>query len=116
MLPVTEDKVKGLELDFTLNQTQTALLCSYVKTEAFDIFQKLMEQEIRMINIRLLNTPAESHAEIIANHALAKGAGMFYAGFMQRLRDILQIDQANMNGVGMSPENPEVPLYIDEVS
>jgi len=116
MLPITEDKVKGLEMNFTLNERDSALLCSYIKTEGFDVFQKLMEQEIRMINIRLLNTDAASHQEILANHALAKGAGMFYAGFMQRLRDILQFEQAAASGIGMSPSNPEVPLYMDEVS
>ena len=68
------------------------------------------------MNIRLLNTDSSNPADILANHALAKGAGMFYAGFMQRLREILAIDQANTVGIGMTPDNPEVPTYMDEVS
>jgi len=115
MLQITEDKVKGLEMSFKLTQTQQALLCSYVKTEAFHILQELMEQEVRLMNIKLLNTDSANPQEILANHAVAKGAGMFYAGLMQRLQEILQIEQTFNSNVG-TPANPEVPMYMDEVS
>ena len=115
MLKITEEKVKGLEMTFRLTETQQAILCSYVKTEAFHILQELMEQEVRLMNIKLLNTDSSNPAEILANHATAKGAAMFYAGLMQRLQEILQIDQSFNSSLG-SPANPEVPVYVDEVS
>lgn len=113
MLPVKEENFKGLEMSFTLNDRESALLGSYVKQEAFDILQRLMEQEIRLLNIKLINL--EKRDEIVAAHAVAKGAGMFYAGVMQRLSDILQIEQIKSLGIG-TLENPEIPPMIDEVS
>ncbi len=115
MRKITEDNIKGLEMSFKLTQTQQALLCSYVKTEAFHILQDLMEQEVRLMNIKLLNSDSASPQEILSNHALAKGAGMFYAGLMQRLQEILQIESTFGSNVG-TPANPEVPMYMDEVS
>jgi hypothetical protein len=115
MLPVTEEGIKGLELTFTLDDRQQAILSSAVKQEWFHVLQQLMEQEIRLMNIKLLNTSSANPQEILANHAVAKGAGMFYAGIMQRLREILQIETIKAQGIG-SPENPEVPPLLDEVS
>lgn len=115
MLKITEDGVKGLEMSFKLTATQQSLLASYVKTEAFHVLQQLMEQEVRLMNIKLLNTDSANSQEILANHAVVKGAGMFYAGLMQRLQEILQIEQAFSSDIG-SPANPEVPVYMDEVS
>lgn len=113
MLPVKDEHIKGLDMSFSLNDKQAALLSSYIRTEAFDILQKLMEQEIRLLNIKLLNL--EKREEIVAAHAVAKGAGMFYAGVMQRLSDILQIEQIKSQGIG-TIENPEIPPMLDEVS
>lgn len=115
MLEVTDQNVKGLEMSFTLDEREAALLVSYVRTEAFHILQKLMEQEIRLMNIKLLNTPTANPQEILSNHAVAKGAGMFYAGLMQRLKELLHIDAMNAAGIG-TLDNPEVPPMLDEVS
>lgn len=113
MLPVKDENIKGLEMSFSLDARQQALLAASVKQEWFDILQKLMEQEIRLLNIKLLNL--EKPEEIMAAHAVAKGAGMFYAGVMQRLSDILQIEQIVSQGIG-TIENPEIPPMLDEVS
>jgi hypothetical protein len=102
-------------MSFKLDSREQAVLCSAVKQEAFQILQRLMEQEVRLMNIKLLNSDSASPQEILANHALAKGAGMFYAGLMQRLQEILQIESTFGSNVG-TPANPEVPMYMDEVS
>ena len=114
MLKVTDD-MKGLEMSFTLNERDGALLASFTKTEAFEIMQRLMEQEIRLLNIRLINTPTSKSEEILANHAVAKGAGMFYAGLIQRLQTILQLEQIAALAIGTA-ENPESPAYLSEFS
>jgi len=115
MLKIDESSVKGLEFNFELDSRQQGVLAAAVKQEWFDILQKLMEQEVRLLNIKLLNTPSNATAGILANHAVARGAGMFYAGVMQRLAHILQVDAYNAQGIG-TPENPEVPPYLDEVT
>ena len=110
MLKITEETVKGLSMNFELSEKDCALLASAVKQEWFDLLQKLMEQEVKLLNIKLLNTDTGNPQEILANHAVAKGAGMFYAGLMQRLLGILQVQQYNAQAIG-TPGNPEKPPY-----
>lgn len=112
MLQITDD-VKGLDMTFDLDERQVALLASVVKQEWFDIIQKMMEQEVKLLNIRLINTETANPSEILANHAIAKGAGMFYIGFIQRLQQILQVHSYNALAIG-TPENPEQPPYPAE--
>ena len=112
MLKVTDD-VKGLDMSFDLDERQIAILASVVKQEWFDIVQKMMEQEVKLLNIRLINTETANPNEILANHAIAKGAGMFYIGFIQRIQHILQEFNYNAQGIG-TPENPEQPPYPSE--
>jgi hypothetical protein len=114
MLKITED-LKGLDLTFTLTEQQVAILASVVKQEWFDIIQKMMEQEVKMLNVRLINTETSNPQEILANHAIAKGAGMFYIGFIQRLQHLLQEWNYNAQGIGTA-ENPEQPPYQPEFS
>ncbi len=110
MLKVTEGAVKGLDMDFELSEKDCALLASAVKQEWFDLLQKLMEREVKLLNIKLLNTDTANPQEILANHAVAKGAGMFYIGFIQRLQHLLQVEAYNAQAIG-TPENPEQPPY-----
>lgn len=114
MLKISEASVKGLECEFQIEDRDRAVLCAAVKQEWFDCLQRLMESEIRRLNIALINTQSNDTAGILANHAVAKGAGMFYAGFMQRLIDLLNIEQYNAAGIG-TMANPEVPPYITEI-
>jgi len=113
MLKVTDDAVKGLDMSFNLDDRQVAILASVVKQEWFDIIQKMMEQEVKLLNIRLINTETANPSEILANHAIAKGAGMFYIGFIQRLQQILQVHNYNAQGIG-NIDNPEQPPYQPE--
>ncbi len=113
MLKITEDNIKGLELSFELSDRDRQVLSSHVRSEGFDILQRLMEQEIRLLNIKLLNTSTANTQEIVANHAVAKGAGMFYAGVMQRITELLHLEAVAAAGIG-TPENPEKPPLMDD--
>jgi len=113
MLEIKDENIKGLEMSFKLDERQQAVLAAHIRQEWFDILQKLMEQEIRLLNIKLLNLSDEK--EILAAHSVAKGAGMFYAGLIQRLEIILQIEKIKSEGIG-SMSNPEIPPMLDEVS
>lgn len=114
MLNINDD-VKGLDLTFNLDERQVAIIASVVKQEWFDILQKLMENEVKLLNIKLINTSTSNPAEILSNHAVAKGAGMFYAGFIQRIQGLLEANKYLMEGIG-TPENPEQPPYQPEFS
>ena len=112
MLKINED-VKGLDLTFNLDERQVAILASVVKQEWFDIIQKMMENEVKLLNIALINTSTANPQEILSNHAVAKGAGMFYIGFIQRLTQLLKDHEYTVQGIG-TPENPELQPYPEE--
>ena len=113
MLKITDDNIKGLEVNFDLSDRDRQILSGHVRTEGFDILQRLMEQEIRLLNVKLLNTETSNPAEILANHAVAKGAAMFYAGIMQRIAEVLHLEQVTASGIG-TPANPEKPPLMDD--
>ncbi len=109
MLKITDD-IKGLEMTFQPDERQVAILASAVKQEWFDIIQKMMEQEVKLLNVRLINTETANPNEVLANHAVAKGAGMFYVGFIQRIQHLLHEAKYIAEAIG-SPQNPEQPPY-----
>lgn len=112
MLEPNKGEMEGLHISFELTPQQRAILSSAVQQEWFDIMQKLMEEELRKLNVRLINTPGEDEKSIIANHRLAKGAAMFYVGFFQRLSEELQLHKYNAQNLG-TPQNPEQGPALD---
>lgn len=114
MLPITED-IKGLDMTFEPSEREVAMLASALKQEWFNLIQKFMEQEVKLLNIRLINTATSNPNEILANHAIAKGAGMFYVGFIQRMQQLLTEARYQSAGIGTA-DNPEQPPYPTEFS
>jgi hypothetical protein len=112
MLPITED-IKGLDMTFAPSEREIAMLASAVKQEWFNIIQKMMEQEVKLLNIKLINTTTANPNEILANHAIAKGAGMFYVGFIQRIQELLTEAKFAAMDIG-TIDNPEQPPYVTE--
>jgi hypothetical protein len=96
---------------FKLDERSTSILASAVKQEFFDILQKMMEEEIRLMNIRAIN--ADDEDEQVRLLRFVKAASMFYSGIMQHIAEITAIDAYNQSGVG-NANNPEVPSYVDE--
>lgn len=112
MLKITND-LQGLDMTFQLDERQVSLMASVVQQEWFDLLQKMMEQEVKMLNIRLINTETANPQQILSNHAIAKGAGMFYIGFIQRLEQLLKEHEYSIQGIGTAA-NPEQPPYQAE--
>lgn len=106
MLPVT-DSMMSIDIAFKLNENDRLLMSSHVKQEGFHLTQKLMEDEIRKLNVYLLNADTAEDAVILARFRTAKAAAMFYAGFLQRLREEISIHVNSVSGVG-TMDNPEV--------
>jgi hypothetical protein len=96
---------------FTLDDRSLGIMMAAVKQEWFDILQKLMEEEIRLMNVKLVNSDDEK--TVLEAHRMVKYASMFYSGVMQRIAELTAIEAYNNSGVG-TPENPEVPLYPNE--
>jgi hypothetical protein len=112
MLKVT-DEIKGLDMTFQPTDQDIAMIASAVKQDWFNLLQRLMENEVKLLNVALINTSTSNPSEILANHAVAKGAGMFYVGFIQRIQQLLAEAKYTSEGIG-TLENPEKPPYVAE--
>ena len=96
---------------FKLDERSLGIMMAAVKQEWFDILQKLMEEEIRLMNVKLVNSDDEK--TVLESHRMVKYASMFYSGVMQRIAELTAIDAYNNSGIG-TPENPEIPNFPDE--
>jgi len=95
MLEVKNDLLKGLEVELELDNTEKSVLASFVKQRGFDIVQKIMEDQVRKFNFKLINTDPANSAEVCANHYLAKAVAQFYVGLMARINQECQINAYN---------------------
>jgi hypothetical protein len=98
---------------FKLDDRSLGIMCAALKQEWFDILQRLMEEELRLMNVKLLNSNDEK--EVMESHRMVKYASMFYSGVMNRIAELTAIDAYNQSGIG-NPGTPETPQYPDEFS
>lgn len=106
------DEAKGIEIEISLTPEEALILSATVKTQAFDILQKLMEDQVRKFNLKLINTPGTDQKAILANFAVAKAVTQFYAGLMSRLEEELNITY--FNNRTPNPGNPENNMAVPE--
>lgn len=104
------DGVNVFKPAFKLDERSLGIMAAAVKQEWFDILQRLMEEEIRLMNVKLLNSDETTAIEALR---MVKYASMFYSGVMDRIAELTMVDAYNQSGIG-SPNQPEVPLYPDE--
>jgi len=95
MLEIKTDLLKGLEVELTLDNAEKSVLSSFVKQRGFDLIQKIMEDQVRKFNFKLINTDPANSAEVCANHYLAKAVAQFYVGLMKRINDECSINAYN---------------------
>lgn len=108
------DKLKGLQIDITLSEQDRLMLSTYVRTQAFDIMQTIMEDQVNKFNMRLINTAVNKPSDVIANHSLAKGVAQFYQGLMDRIEEECQIQNFNNSTYGTKGD-PENQMQLDEL-
>ena len=89
------DELKGLDIELKLDDADRSLLSAYVKQQGFDILQKLMEDQVRKFNFKLLDTSPADERKVLAAHYLAKAVAQFYQGLIERLEQELQIEVYN---------------------
>jgi len=95
MLKIKSDLLKGLDVELELEDTEKSILASFVKQRGFDIIQKIMEDQCRKFNFKLINSSGADSAEVCANHLLAKAVAQFYVGLMQRINIECNINAYN---------------------
>jgi len=90
-----DDNIKGLDVEFTLSDGDRGILSSSVKQQGFDILQRLMEDQVRKFNLKLINTNPADERQVLANHYLAKAVAQFYIGLMDRIQEECQVETYN---------------------
>lgn len=108
------DKLKGIQIDVVLSEQDRLLLSTYVRTQAFDILQLIMEDQVNKFNIKLIDTPVNKPADVIAHHALAKGVAQFYQGLMDRIEEECQMQNFNNSTYGTATD-PENQMQLEEL-
>lgn len=112
MLRVLET-ASPIEIELALTDREHAVLASFVKQEGWDIIQKVMEDQVRQFNLKLINTGVDNPTEVLARHALAKGVTQFYAGLMNRLIHDLNVEMFNNRKSNI--DDPQQATQIEEL-
>lgn len=89
------DATRGIDLAIELTERERAVLASAVKQEWFDILQRIMEDQVRRFNLKLINTNPADKENVIANHYLAKSVAMFYVGLMDKISQECEVQTYN---------------------
>ena|ERR1035438_5597101 len=100
----------GMEPLSRLDNRQRLVLMDHIKREGFVIQQMIMEDQIKLLNERLINTNPQDISAVLANHSLVKSAGMFYHGMLKRFEEEAAIANSSLSTLG-SIDNPEQPVY-----
>lgn len=104
-----EDNLKGLDIEIELTDNERGILASSVKQQGFDIMQKLLEDQVRRFNLKLINTNPSKTEEVLAAHYLAKAVAQFYMGFIEKLQHELQIDAYNNRNTSIVENSTDIP-------
>lgn len=113
MLPIKEENLTSLIIDFKLTNTQRAMLFAFIQQEGFDVVQLLFEEEIRKLHVHHMNSDVADKARQEATFILAKSAAMVYKGFISRLEEELNLSKYNAAKLG-TIDNPEQSADITE--
>lgn len=116
MLDPEKGNIFSADIEVNLGARERSVLSAQVQQEGFDILQTLMEDVIRNLNSKLINTdPSDPFYEkIVKNrHRVAYAAGRFYIDLMARIKEECQIAQYNAAKLGTAenPENPSAPDF-----
>lgn len=89
-----DDAIKGIDVEVELSEQERGILTAVIKQDGFNILQRLMEDQVRKFNLKLINTPASDNEAVLANHSLAKAVAQFYVGFMRRIEQECEIQRS----------------------
>jgi hypothetical protein len=94
MLKISNE-IKSIDIDIQLTDQQRGILRSIVKSEGFDILQKIMEDQVKFYNVQLINTDPKDGNAVVVNHHLANAVGGFYVSFMKRIMEECELEEFN---------------------
>jgi|ERR1700677_3803889 hypothetical protein len=90
MLKVTNE-LRGLDIELGLTDDERGILAASVKQRGFEILQRVMEDQVRRFNFKLLDTNPAKQDEVLAAHFIAKGVAQFYTALIEKIEQECQI-------------------------
>jgi hypothetical protein len=94
------------ELELTV--TERAHLAYLVKTDGFQIFQKICESEVEKFKVAMINVKPGNTQELVERHSIAQAAAQFYVALVSRLNNEIEIySRAPREGDGPMPDVTE---------
>ena len=105
----------GMEPLTKFDQRQRSIIAGTVNGEFFGLIQRMLEDQLKLFNQRLINTENSNAAEVVSNHAMAKASGMVYTGLLQRISEEIALSANEASTIG-SISDPERPYYPSEFS
>jgi hypothetical protein len=90
MLRVTNE-LRGLDIELGLTDDERGILAASVKQRGFEILQRVMEDQVRKFNFKLLDTNPAKQDEVLAAHFIAKGVAQFYTALIEKIEQECQI-------------------------
>jgi hypothetical protein len=105
MLKVTNE-LKGLDIELELTDDERGVLAASVKQRGFEIMQRIMEDQVRKFNFKLLDANPAKQDDVLAAHFIAKGVAQFYTALMEKIGNECEI-------VSYSNRKPEVQPATD---
>jgi hypothetical protein len=109
MLKVTNE-LRGLDIELELTDDERGVLAASVKQRGFEIMQRIMEDQVRKFNFRLLDADIANQNEVVAAHLIAKGVAQFYTALMEKIESECQI-VAYSNRKPQVEQATEVPEF-----
>jgi hypothetical protein len=98
---------------FEMDETERAIVTAYIQQDGWKIIKRVIEQEIRLLTVRLMNTPEDKPDTVLERFRVAKAAAMVFAGVTRRLEEARGMQEAKSLGIG-TMANPEQPPYMSE--
>src|SRR5271156_2237513 len=100
------NELRGLDIELNLTDDGRGVLAASVKQRGFEIMQKIMEDQVRKFNFKLLDCNPAKQEEVLAAHFIAKGVAQFYTALMEKIENECQI-------VAYTNRKPEVENATD---
>lgn len=80
-----------IDAEFELTAQERAHIAYLVKTDGFQVFQRICESEIEKFKIALINVKPGNTEELVERHSVAQAAAQFYIALVNRLNSEIEI-------------------------
>src|ERR1035437_2672283 len=80
-----------IDPEFELTAQERAYIAYLVKTDGFQIFQKICESEVEKFKVALINVKPGNTEELVERHSIAQAAAQFYVALISRLNNEIEI-------------------------